>query len=650
MYRNPLVFADGTTPTNPDPFILRWCGRYYCYSTHVDGVLVSRSDDLVTWEALGFVYQLDGGKNYWAPSVLYHDGTFYLYYSCELGDGGDHAQWMQVATSDTPEGPFTYVKTFFEKFTIDTHPVRDRVTGDFYMYYCVNGVTSLDADNVGTSIVVDRMTSLTELAGRPVPVIVPTMPQEIFEKNRFGDGRDWHTIEGAANIEHHDHAYLTYSANAYVGEDYHVGYVQAPYDKPVGDLDWHKYPSDFDWGPLVRRSDTVEGTGHNTLTKAPNMVDDWIVYHGRNLSEPIIEGMEQRTMRIDPIFFDGVALRTPAPTAVDQTAPARPTREARLTDDSGPEGWETTDGGYVRVATSWTTDPGSARTLTVGDALFDTYSAELWSSAAVTHMGARFGIVVAHADVENYTEIVFDEGTRTLMARQFTQHVGRVLATADLGSINLEVAHLLRVERTFGDIDVFLDGVRQFTVSVGEAPARVGTVSYRTAARFAYLGVTDHLNLYGKRLAQAGRVLRCSRPLIVGEYGVGTPLRREVRLSAARQCVGCTYAYEFERFGADATVAFRPVQASPDSYVEVVVDEQGLVLRTVSAGETTAELRAAAPARRFSVRTHVAAGRCVITVGGQTYDVALPAANDFAQECTLFGSTIRSLERISIHH
>jgi len=46
----------------------------------------------------------------------------------------------------------------------------------------------------------------------------------------------------------------------------------------------------------------VEGTGHNSVVKAPNNVDDWVVYHGRNVNKIFDESMEQRQMRMDPLM------------------------------------------------------------------------------------------------------------------------------------------------------------------------------------------------------------------------------------------------------------------------------------------------------------------------------------------------------------
>ena len=54
MYCNPVTFTDHKRHTNPDPYVLRWCGRYYCYATDEFGVKVSVSEDLVHWEDKGY--------------------------------------------------------------------------------------------------------------------------------------------------------------------------------------------------------------------------------------------------------------------------------------------------------------------------------------------------------------------------------------------------------------------------------------------------------------------------------------------------------------------------------------------------------------------------------------------------------------------
>lgn len=52
----------------------------------------------------------------------------------------------------------------------------------------------------GTIILLDEMLSPEQFAGNPKPVLLPTLEQEIFAKDRFGDGRDWYTLEGLPQL------------------------------------------------------------------------------------------------------------------------------------------------------------------------------------------------------------------------------------------------------------------------------------------------------------------------------------------------------------------------------------------------------------------------------------------------------------------
>ena len=74
---NPVSFTDGKRHTNPDPFVLRWCGRYYCYATDEFGVEISVSDDLTEWKYLGYGISEKEYHHYWAPSVLYLNGFWH---------------------------------------------------------------------------------------------------------------------------------------------------------------------------------------------------------------------------------------------------------------------------------------------------------------------------------------------------------------------------------------------------------------------------------------------------------------------------------------------------------------------------------------------------------------------------------------------
>lgn len=92
----------------PDPFVLKFCGEYWGYSTGLQpdgryfGILHSR--DLVRWEQqAGAMEALPGGYTmYWAPEVSYLNGRFYVYYSVD----NETLMQIRVAVADHPAGPF----------------------------------------------------------------------------------------------------------------------------------------------------------------------------------------------------------------------------------------------------------------------------------------------------------------------------------------------------------------------------------------------------------------------------------------------------------------------------------------------------------------------------------------------------------------
>lgn len=79
---------------------MRWCGIYYCYATDSDGVKVSISEDLVHWEYKGYAIKEPDKRDYWAPSVFYWNGVFYMYYSnLDREEEDGHKQWLKLAES-----------------------------------------------------------------------------------------------------------------------------------------------------------------------------------------------------------------------------------------------------------------------------------------------------------------------------------------------------------------------------------------------------------------------------------------------------------------------------------------------------------------------------------------------------------------------
>lgn len=465
-YCNPVPFSDGKRHTNPDPYILKWCGNYYCYATDEEGVKVSVSKDLVHWEYKGYAIREEGFRDYWAPAVLYLDGTFYMYYSNIPAEETDnHEEHLKLAVSKDPEGAFAWKKTFFDKFSIDAHPVLWH--GDLYLFYSVNDWIGTEERIAGTCIVADRMVSPEEFAGNPKAVVLPTLPEEIYARDRFGEGQDWHTIEGAAPLVRGNRFWLLYSANAYVNVDYYVGTALASCKENLMDMEWKKYPSDYICCPLLKRNELVEGTGHNTVAKAPNMVDDWIVYHGRNAKEALVPGMEQREMYIDPLYFNGDGLLCCGPTASPQKAPGMP---------------------QIQL---WDLDATDTKMFGQGSSY---YEAELWVSAKHSHMGARYGIYLQYQDENNYLEAQVSTGKQELSIIRAKDGVRAVLAAMPLskkdgicrGSFGYTAPHLFRLVKIFDSYSISIDGGEELRFM---APAAYGCGTVGIRAYFSELTV-----------------------------------------------------------------------------------------------------------------------------------------------------------------
>lgn len=292
-----IHYKEGQYNAQPDPFILKAeNGKFYIYSTGVEGVRAFVSDELCgEYRDLGYVYQVEGKIEFWAPSVIYTHGKYYMYVSFidAERDGGDaHRQMIHVASSDNPEGPFGDTKPLIEPFSIDSHVVENEE--GLFMFYSVN---DYEAQRVGTYVVVDKMKSPTEMVGKPTAVVRPTLDEEIFMRDRFKKGEHWHTLEGAFYFREGNTHFVIYSGNCYESEYYYLGYASAvTEERDLTKIRFEKQPSPDVYSPLIAKNEFEAGTGHNSVIKVDG--EYYCVYHGRDIvPDARIEG-DKRTARI----------------------------------------------------------------------------------------------------------------------------------------------------------------------------------------------------------------------------------------------------------------------------------------------------------------------------------------------------------------
>lgn len=512
-YQNPLSFAN-PNQTNADPFIMKHRGIYYCYSSGHDGVNVSLSYDLVNWEYKGYAIVEEGRQEYWAPCAYYYNGLFYLYYSnAPAGEFDPHEERLRVAVSEDPLSGFSLEKVFFDTFSIDAHVVRD-VDGSFYLFYSPNNYMGTHENAAGTVILVDRMIDPLTLEGKPVPVVIPTIAEEVFAQNRFGDGRDWHTIEGALYFIRHNMAYVMYSANAFTHENYFIGYSTANKNAPIHQLSWRKHPDDYTYDPFVRRNNIVEGTGHNSLIKAPNNVDYWLVYHGRNCADELIVGTEQRQMRIDPVFFNGDTLVTNAPSYDIQSAPAQPLHLDYFT-NINPDNWEIITGNVGTENKNLYSKSTNGSTIVMFKTSVENYLLEVDLASEPTHMGARYGVFLYFDDELNYLEAQLDIGKNNLSLLLSKNGILTTLQSIKLEpEFNATAYHKLTATRVFDQFFISIDDVPRLKQSISLPFGHVALVTRYTIAKFSAFSITKTIDLYGESLGYLSRIFSSNVPLI----------------------------------------------------------------------------------------------------------------------------------------
>ena len=267
-----------------DPFVLLHDGKYYLYATNKSnaGYVVFESDDLINWKDMGFCLKKGDVKGdvvkisnfyygFWAPEVLYHNEKFYMIYTVD-----NH---IAVAISESPLGPFVQdeKKWLLEKTAIDGHFFKDD-DGSVYLYYRSTEINRIAGVKMNPDMMsVDESTDTV--------LITPgEFPWEETIKGEIG-------TEGPFVLKHKGKYYLTYSANGYTDINYAVGYAIS--DSPLG-----KYKK-YEGNPILKRSDTVYGTGHHSFTTSKDGKTLVCVYHCHNS----IEKVHPRMICIDVAEF-----------------------------------------------------------------------------------------------------------------------------------------------------------------------------------------------------------------------------------------------------------------------------------------------------------------------------------------------------------
>ena len=320
---NAATYKNGLKTLGADPGVIyvtegKDAGCYYMYVTSdslgCTGFLAYKSKDLVNWECVSTAlsrveayYDESAGHmiasylttDYWAPEVIYDGQTklYYMFYNADRYDN-EGCFFGDIAVSADPAGPFipynqylgkapvlideendiwAYEPVFnFEKMdpshelyesssdgymkVIDLNPFVDPVTGQKYVYFCHDVISTATKSSIYAMELEDDFT--------PNYSSVASL---LTAESALGEGK----VNEASFVVYNEQSgkyYLLYSANRYYQTSYCVRVAVA--DSPLGPF---TKLSEAEGGYLLYGNDQMSGTGHCSVVNRDGQ--DYIVYH-----------------------------------------------------------------------------------------------------------------------------------------------------------------------------------------------------------------------------------------------------------------------------------------------------------------------------------------------------------------------------------
>lgn len=269
IYKNPVL-----NKSLPDPTLIKASdGWFYLYATEdIRNTPIHKSQDLVHWEFVGTAFTdytrpvFEPGGGLWAPDINYINGQYVLYYSMSVW-GGEWTCGIGVATSDSPEGPFTDQGKLFRSNEIDVQnsidPFYIEENGKHYLFWgSFRGIYVIELTADGLSLMPDA--EKQQIAGTAYEGVY------IHKKD------NWYYLFASIGT---CCAGVNSTYTTVVGRS---GNLFGPYVNKTG-----QSMMDNRHEILIQANNRFVGTGHNSEIVADDAGDSWIFYHAvdRNDSE-----------------------------------------------------------------------------------------------------------------------------------------------------------------------------------------------------------------------------------------------------------------------------------------------------------------------------------------------------------------------------
>lgn len=237
------------------------------------------SKDLTNWKKYHGVLNIDdvkwANKAMWAPSVIYANSRYYLFFGANDIQNNSEMGGIGVAISDSPDGPYVDAlgKPLIGEIVNGAQPIDQYVfqdiDGSYYMYY----------GGWGHCNVVRLSDDLLSI----VPFDDGTLYKSITPDNY---------VEGPFMLLRDGKYYFMWSEGGWGSPDYSVAYAIS--DSPLG-------PFKRIGKILEQNPEVASSAGHHSVLHNKKTDEYYIVYHRRPLTET---HRNHRQVCIDRLYFD----------------------------------------------------------------------------------------------------------------------------------------------------------------------------------------------------------------------------------------------------------------------------------------------------------------------------------------------------------
>lgn len=443
-----------------DPDMKLYNGVYWVYptysapydqQTYLDAF---SSTDLVHWTKHSKVLDKANvswaNRAIWAPSPIYRDGTYYLYFGANDIQNDSQKGGIGVATSKDPGGPYIDAlgHPLIDHFVNGAQPIDQNIfiddDGQAYLYY--GGWGHCNVVKVNKNMVSVDSSSYKEITPSGY-------------------------VEGALMFKRNGKYYLMWSEGGWTGPDYRVSYAMA--NSPLGPFN--------KLGTILSQNAAIgTGSGHNTVVNVPGTNDWYIFYHRHPLGET--DG-NHRVLAFDRMVFNSDGTIKPV--------------EMSCRDnfcDGNALGWATYGGAWSVSNGQYHSDANAdAKSLLNNNYSALTYEADV-TVGATGNAGLVFRVSNPGAGIDAYKGYFagIDAGADRVILGRANGGSWTEIATAP-AAINPNVAYHVSVTATGEHISVYLNRAATPSITATDGTYTLGAVglrSHSTAATFDNVNVS----------------------------------------------------------------------------------------------------------------------------------------------------------------